>query len=312
MSSTSITIRTDIFEHGIFPTPTKIGLINIISLYNSLSLVSTIDSKVTIDQFKDSASKYFPFISQKDAEVYFILFKILFEEDLSFLTKSISSQHQQSQSLILSKSSLSLQSKTASTSSSASLNIALTADLRQLCIFIFLQTFPSIMRHNINIDLKQKDFNTSWNSQMNLQFNESIRGNNLTHFNSPINSPRSKTSKVVSEIQQIHLFIKNNIKTLLKFICNDISSEDTNYVNITEAEFNMLKMIFYNEKLELKSPKVSLSKYTGLYSTTSKANLNTVADWITSNLSTDQGTYLLIKLNLTLTLNRRNIYYTRA
>ena len=295
MSLPGIKIRNDIFEHGIFPTPPKIGLINIISLYNSLSLVSSMDSKVTIDQFKDSASKYFPHISQKDAEIYFILFKILIEDDLSFLSKSISTQSTSSLTMI-SKPSLSLQSKTTSTASASSLNIALTADLRQLCIFIFLQTFPNSMRHNI--DLKQKDFNVSWNTQMNLQFNESIRGNNLTHFNSPINSPRSKTPKVVSEMQQIQLFIKNNIKTLLKFVCNDVSSEDTNHVNITEAEFNLLKMIFYHDKSELKSPKILLSKCTGLYSVTSKVNLNIIADWISSNvISPDMGiliTYSLI------------------
>jgi hypothetical protein len=82
-----INIRTEVFEHGVFPTPQKLGILNIISLFNSLSLASNIDNRVTLDQFKESLSKYIPTISPKDAEAYFVLFKIITEDDLSFLPK---------------------------------------------------------------------------------------------------------------------------------------------------------------------------------------------------------------------------------
>ena len=78
-----LNIRTEVFEHGVFPLPPKLGILNIVSLFNSLSLASNIDNKVTLEQFKESISKYIPSISPKDAEAYFILFKVIVDEDLS-------------------------------------------------------------------------------------------------------------------------------------------------------------------------------------------------------------------------------------
>lgn len=95
----TVNIRTDLFEHGVFPTPQKLGVLNIISLFNSLSLGSNNDHKVTIDQFKESISKYIPFFSSKQAEAFFILYKILTEDDMSFLNK-ITSGNKDSKSMI--------------------------------------------------------------------------------------------------------------------------------------------------------------------------------------------------------------------
>lgn len=170
----AINIRTDIFEHGVFPTPQKLGFLNIMSLFNSLSLASNIDNKVSIDQFKESISKYIPSVSSKQAEAFFILFKILTEEDMSFLGKIQQGSKDPKQSF---------------KGSSSTNNLAL-ADARTLTIYIFLQTFSSSLRHTEQS--KSKDFNAAWGPNLNYQFNETIRGNlSNPHFSSPINSPRS-------------------------------------------------------------------------------------------------------------------------
>jgi TBCC domain-containing protein 1 len=279
--STGISIRTELFEHGIFPTPPKLTLVNLASLINSLNLVTSVDNKVTIDQFKESACKYIPFMTAKDAEVYFTIFKVITEDDMSFLNKP----------MMQSQSSSSIKSNSFSNKNGASAaNSAFTADAKALALFLYLQTLLSSTRHHL--DSNKKDFNASWGPHMNLQFNESIRGNNFTHFNSPINSPRSKTTKIyfATELQQIAYFIKNNIKTILKLLANDITAEETANMNITEADFNLLKIMFYNEKNELKSPKQNLSKISGLFTTTTKVNINAAAEWIATNLTINDNT----------------------
>jgi hypothetical protein len=266
----SINIRTEIFEHGVFPTPQKLGLLNVISLFNSLSLSSNIDNKVTIDQFKESISKYIPAISHKDAEAYFVLFKVITEEDLGFLPKI----HQQQAT-----------TNTKTTSYKSQTANQILADSRTLTIFVFLQTFSAALRHN-NVDLKQKEFNTSWGGNFNAQFNETIRGNlSNPHFSSPINSPRSKTTRIAftNEYTQMILFIKNNIKQILKFLSVDMSSEDNILSTLSENEFNLLKILFAPEKAE--SSKLLLSKFSGLYSTTPKVSINMLSEWLGGSMN---------------------------
>lgn len=276
-----VLIRTEIFEHGIFPTPAKLTLHSIVSLFNSLALTSSIDNKVTLDQFKDSVSKYIPSIQARDAEAYFFLYKVLTETDMSFLTK-IPTQ----QSADTNTKSTTLQKAKSLTAYNSSSGSPVVADIRTLVVFVFLQTFMSSFRNNF--ELKQKEFNAQWepNAHPHHQFTETIRGSLANpHFSSPIHSPRSKTTRIAftNEYNQMSFFLKANIRQVLKFVSIDLSSDENSNALITEAEFNMLRMLFNTDRNEPGMQVLPLSKYTPLFKEVPKVSTNDAADWLANN-----------------------------
>lgn len=282
MFTNGLIIRTEVFEHGIFPTPHKLTLHNIVSLFNSLALSSSMDNKISIEQFKDSICKYIPTVTAKDAEAYFFLFKIITESDMSFLVKTPSSQANDT------GSKLTLAQKSKSLTSQNNAGNPLTADIRSLILFVFLQTFSSSFRSNF--ELKQKEFNAQWEPAGSFhQFTESIRGGNLPnpHFSSPINSPRSKTTRFAftNEYNQMSFFFKNNIKQILKFLTIDLSAGDDSNALITEGEFNILKMLLQMEKIEVGMPVYPISKYTSLFTSAPKVSINVAGEWLGNNIS---------------------------
>lgn len=78
-------IRSDVFEHAVYPTPTKLTLINLVNLISNLNSIASIDKRVTMDQFKEAMLKHTTNISDKDAEIYFLSYKLITEDDLNFL-----------------------------------------------------------------------------------------------------------------------------------------------------------------------------------------------------------------------------------
>jgi len=111
--------------------------------------------------------------------------------------------------------------------------------VRGLAVFVFLQLFSISVRHNFSIDFRKSEFNT--------HFNEGFRGN-PSHGYSPLNSPRSKTTRptpqFASEQQQAIYYIRYNIKTILKLLSNDINNEDC---LISANDFNFLSLILKPE-----------------------------------------------------------------
>ena len=82
-------IRQDIFEFGVFPTPNKLTLINLVQLFSNLNLLSNIENKITLEQFKEQACQYIPNFQKSDAEVFFLSYKLLTEEDSTFLIEAV-------------------------------------------------------------------------------------------------------------------------------------------------------------------------------------------------------------------------------
>lgn len=296
-----ILIRTEVFEHGIFPTPAKLTLHSIVSLFNSLALTSSIDNKVTLEQFKDSVSKYIPSIQARDAEAYFFLYKILTESDMSFLTK-INTQ----QPIDTNIKSTSMQKAKSLSAYNSLTGSPVVADIRTLVVFVFLQTFMSSFRNNF--ELKQKEFNTQW--EPHHQFTETIRGSLPNpHFSSPIHSPRSKTTRIAftNEYNQMSFFLKANIRQVLKFVSIDLSSDENSNALITEAEFNMLRMLFQPERNDPGMQTLPLSKYTNLFKESPKVSINEASDWLANNSSLgDTGDVFYIQgLNKSVTVKDR-------
>ena len=82
-----IFVRTDIFNHGIFPAPTKLTMLNLNSFFGDLGRSAEKDSSITLASFALSLTKFFPKLTPEDAEIYFIYFKAITDPDLSFLEK---------------------------------------------------------------------------------------------------------------------------------------------------------------------------------------------------------------------------------
>ena len=92
-------------------------------------------------------------------------------------------------------------------------------------------------------------------------------------------------------------FIKSNLKAILNFVSNDIKGEDALTKYLTENEFNLLEFLFALEK-QTTSISYPLSKYTNLFTVSPKANLQSVADWLSSRIIANDtsNTFLYIDL----------------
>lgn len=133
-----------------------------------------------------------PNFTEKDVHALIIMYKVVVEGNTSFLTQTI---------------------RTSSWNQ-------LTVDIRQFCIFLFLQNYKN------HSESGKKELTNSWGQN---QFNESIRSNNrlLSQSFSPINSPRTKMARngqPIEQSSQILNFLKNNMKVILKILSGNMDS----------------------------------------------------------------------------------------
>lgn len=271
-----LTLRAQLFDHGVFPTPPSFNIQTITSLYNPLLHASNSDNKITLEKFKEVITKQCPHMTPIDAEVYFTLFKVLTEDDLSFLALRSTQQSKQGP---LKENSLFPGKSLGNIGPSG-----LQADFRGLVIFMFLQTFSTSLRYNL--DMKQKEFNAQWEPNVFGHFNEGIRSPMNSNMLSQLHSPRSQATRTPlgSEFTQTIQFIRNNIKQILKFVIGDLNTRDISLASVTDAEFNMLQFLFMEDKTSEATLGYPISKYTGLFKG-EKASLNGVAEWVTNNIS---------------------------
>jgi hypothetical protein len=110
-------------------------------------------------------------------------------------------------------------------------------------------------------------------------------------INSPISSPRGKSSGRTSatglEYQSIVNFIKSNVKLFLRLIASDIHNTET---SLNSNEFNTLKFIF---KLNEKKDK-NLSNFAPFFvnfSTTTKINIDIISEWLSCAISNNINEY---------------------
>ncbi len=77
-------IRTEVFDHGIYPAASAhFNVTNLTSIMKELHTASTIEFKITQQQWCEKVAKKMPSLSEKDAEIYFTTFKTLFlDQDL--------------------------------------------------------------------------------------------------------------------------------------------------------------------------------------------------------------------------------------
>ncbi|CAG9315349.1 unnamed protein product [Blepharisma stoltei] len=69
-------IRTELFDHGVFPCPQRLNQSSIVNLVKSLYLSASHDGKITISQWAEAAIKQLS-LTLQEAEIYFELFRSL-------------------------------------------------------------------------------------------------------------------------------------------------------------------------------------------------------------------------------------------
>lgn len=72
-----ISIRSELFEHCIYPSQTKITTQNILNLFRSLHLLSSFDYKITLDNWIEQSLKHIQSLTLSEAEMYFWTYDIL-------------------------------------------------------------------------------------------------------------------------------------------------------------------------------------------------------------------------------------------
>jgi len=76
-SSPALDIRTELFEHGLYPLQTKLTDQILIALFKNLHMISSIDYKITHKQWSDAVAKNVPSITKQQADVYFLTYRSL-------------------------------------------------------------------------------------------------------------------------------------------------------------------------------------------------------------------------------------------
>jgi len=73
-------LRTELFEHGLFPMQSKLSANVLVNTFTNLNLLSSIDYKIKLVNWVDQAKKHIPDMTEQDANIYFVTYKALLEE----------------------------------------------------------------------------------------------------------------------------------------------------------------------------------------------------------------------------------------
>lgn len=63
-AQSQLDIRTELFEHGLYPLQTKLTDHMLVTLFKNLHMISSIDYKITHQQWSDAVIKNIPTISK--------------------------------------------------------------------------------------------------------------------------------------------------------------------------------------------------------------------------------------------------------
>ncbi|EGR33620.1 tubulin-specific chaperone c, putative [Ichthyophthirius multifiliis] len=114
----------------------------------------------------------------------------------------------------------------------------------------------------------------------------------MSHNFSPLNSPRSKTTRTTtqfnSEYQQAIFYIRYNIKTILRLVSNDLNNEDC---MISSKDLSILQIILRPEiqKGKNNNNKINLSQYSQLFNNPQqKISAKVLSEYLTNTLSMNE------------------------
>ena len=73
-------LRTELFEHGLFPMQSKLSANVLVNTFTNLDLLSSIDYKIKLVNWVDQAKRHIPDMTEQDANIYFVTYKALLDE----------------------------------------------------------------------------------------------------------------------------------------------------------------------------------------------------------------------------------------
>jgi hypothetical protein len=73
-------IRTELFEHGLFPMQSKLSSSVLVTTFTNLNLLSSIDYKIRLSNWVDQSKKHIPDMTEQDAQIFFLTYKALLED----------------------------------------------------------------------------------------------------------------------------------------------------------------------------------------------------------------------------------------
>ena len=285
-SDFQIHLRQEVFDHLVYPLSSKLDDNIILQLFRKLHLMSTIDYKISIENWIDQACTFLQGLPEKEARILFNTYKVISSEfELTSQSgKKVDSKNQ--------------------------------VDVRYFALFIALQCFSQKSKVISTIDTLDKNAysSTGYNSNP-----------NTNPYSSPLSSPRGKQNSLrnsntaqMNEILNMSNFVKNNIKLFLRLVASDIHNSET---QINSSEFNTLKFFFrenFQLNQSLNSSSSSVKKISGLsslapffqnFSPTTKVNIEKVTEWIigmisTSPLDNDDHTVVLRNLSKCTTIKK--------
>lgn len=163
-SSPMVFVRNDIFDHGIFPAPSKLTMMNLVQLFHNLKSLSDKHNQITLEKFSSCLQKSMEKISPTDAEVYFLFYKAINEPRIQF----VSLLHADPKMQFAKKNNKG----------------QLKADVCRLTLFLYVQMFSTSLRYQFE---KSKDLSNSW------KYRDGIGSRMQNQYGfSPMKSPRSK------------------------------------------------------------------------------------------------------------------------
>ena len=249
-----LNIRSELFDHGIYPSNIFPSTNTLMSMCKELHTISTIDYKISIKQWIEQATKYFPNLTEDECTSIFITYLALCKNnELHLPTISKKIEHKESEKL---------------------------CDIRCFAIFLGIQVYANSLKGNT--DSRKQMSDTPWPSQS--HGTPKLAGN--------LSSPRSKTTKIqyiTSEFQLIKNFIQNNIKYILTIMSPDSTNPDTAQLN--SNEINCLRILFSIQKKDSPSiinniPISSVFPYiANTQTSTTKFKVGLISEWIIKHLN---------------------------
>lgn len=198
-------IRTEVINFATLPIVLKINPKQLLKSFDPF--MTSADSKINLDEVSTILCQLIPNFTEKDVHVLFILYRVVVDKDIEFLSSTIKRNDW-------------------------GFNLV---NARKFCLFMFLQNYRT------NTDSSKKELNGSWGHN---QFNEGIRSSNQ-HY-SPMNSPRTKMNRqsTMSENSNLKAFVKTNIHIFLRIVSGigDFKSRDN--FSLRGEEIDHLDTIF--------------------------------------------------------------------
>ena len=263
-----IFVKQEIFDHLIYPLSIKIDDNSIIQLFRKLHIMSSIDYKITLDDWLFQSVSFLNGFTEKEAIILFNTYKIISSE------YEISNHFQNKKN-----------------------EMKNTVDVRYFGLFFALQCYLQKNKNHIDTLDKNAYATVSGSSTFTPISSPRSKQNSLRLSSSSLN-----------EIGNMINFIKANIKLFLRLVATDIHNSETqlNSGEFNTLDF-FFRFNTKNFNSNQKSGLSGIAPFFMNFSPTTKVNIEKITEWLSSNVNlsnneVDENTIILKNLSKCLTV----------